>query len=57
MGIRLPEVMLHAKQVIRSRLHSKHRCSYQTSTHDMVDVPQGHFPVYVGDSIVLDMMK
>ncbi|MBA0747899.1 hypothetical protein Gogos_004773 [Gossypium gossypioides] len=29
MGIRLPEMMLHAKQTIRSWSHSKHQCSYQ----------------------------
>lgn len=40
MGIRLPEMMLHAKQIIRSRRsHSKHQCSS----------PKGHFAVYVGD--------
>ncbi|OMO92867.1 Auxin responsive SAUR protein [Corchorus olitorius] len=47
MGIRLPEVMLHAKQIMRSRRsHSKQHCSYQTSS---VNVPKGHFAVYVGD--------
>ncbi|KAK8480321.1 hypothetical protein V6N11_000013 [Hibiscus sabdariffa] len=47
MGIRLPEVMLHAKQVIRSRLHSKQRCSYRTTLNR--NAPKGHFAVYVGD--------
>ncbi|XVF45440.1 hypothetical protein PTKIN_Ptkin02bG0206400 [Pterospermum kingtungense] len=49
MGIRLPEMMLHAKQIIRRKSHSKHPClcSHQTST--AVNVPKGHFAVYVGD--------
>ncbi|XVE93767.1 hypothetical protein REPUB_Repub01dG0223000 [Reevesia pubescens] len=48
MGIHLPEMMLHAKQIIRRRSHSKHQCSsYQTSS--AVNVPKGHFVVYVGD--------
>ncbi|XP_021285755.1 auxin-responsive protein SAUR21-like [Herrania umbratica] len=47
MGIRLPEMMLHAKHIIRQRSHSKRQCSYQTSS--AVNVPKGHFAVYVGD--------
>ncbi|EOX97794.1 Small auxin-up RNA - like 10 [Theobroma cacao] len=47
MGIRLPDMMLHAKHIIRRRSHSKHQCSYQTSS--AVNVPKGHFAVYVGD--------
>ncbi|XVE67096.1 hypothetical protein DITRI_Ditri08aG0132700 [Diplodiscus trichospermus] len=46
MGNRLPEMMLHAKQIIRRRSHSKHQC-YKTSS--AVNVPKGHFAVYVGD--------
>ncbi|MBA0877788.1 hypothetical protein Goshw_022875 [Gossypium schwendimanii] len=47
MGIRLPEMMLHAKQTIRSWSRSKHQYSYRTSSS--VNVPKGHFAVYVGD--------
>ncbi|MBA0614264.1 hypothetical protein Godav_014581 [Gossypium davidsonii] len=46
MGIRLPEMMLHAKQTIR-RSRSKHQYSYRTSSS--VNVSKGHFAVYVGD--------
>ncbi|MFQ6630318.1 hypothetical protein Gotur_007990 [Gossypium turneri] len=47
MGIRLPEMMLHAKQTIRSWSHSKHQCSYQRPS--AVNVQKGHFAVYVGN--------
>ncbi|KAB2035971.1 hypothetical protein E1A91_A04G156400v1 [Gossypium mustelinum] len=51
MGIRLLEMMLHAKQIIRRRSHSKQQCSYRTSSDSKVVniVPKGHFAVYVGD--------
>ena len=38
MGIHLPEMVLHAKQII-------HRRSPSTK----VDVPKGHFAIYVGE--------
>ncbi|KAB2091792.1 hypothetical protein ES319_A03G218100v1 [Gossypium barbadense] len=47
MGIRLPEMMLHAKQTMRRWSLSKHQCSYQTPS--AVSVQKGHFAVYVGD--------
>ncbi|MBA0712109.1 hypothetical protein Golax_011230 [Gossypium laxum] len=47
MGIRLPEMMLQAKQNIRRWSRSKHQYSYRTSSS--VNVPKGHFAVYVGD--------
>ncbi|MBA0712107.1 hypothetical protein Golax_011228 [Gossypium laxum] len=47
MGIRLPEMMLHAKQTMRRWSHSKHQCSCQTPS--AVNVQKGHFAVYVGD--------
>ncbi|MBA0829117.1 hypothetical protein Goarm_013740, partial [Gossypium armourianum] len=47
MGIRLPEMMLHAKQTIRRWSRSKHQYSCRTSSS--VNVLKGHFAVYVGD--------
>ncbi|MBA0799273.1 hypothetical protein Gohar_009799 [Gossypium harknessii] len=47
MGLRLPEMMLHAKQTMRRWSLSKHQCSYQTPS--AVSVQKGLFAVYVGD--------
>ncbi|KAF6144074.1 hypothetical protein GIB67_007535 [Kingdonia uniflora] len=40
MGIRLPEMVVHAKQIIRQR---------STLRKKQIDVPKGHFVVYVGE--------
>ncbi|OVA12634.1 Auxin-induced protein [Macleaya cordata] len=50
MGIRLPEMVLHAKQVIRRKRtvpSSNQFLSPVVST--TLDVPKGHFAVYVGE--------
>lgn len=49
MGIRLPvlEVVHRAGQIIQLRSPSKRQFS-STSTH-VVDVPKGHFAIYVGE--------
>uniref|UniRef100_A0A5B7AJE4 Uncharacterized protein n=1 Tax=Davidia involucrata TaxID=16924 RepID=A0A5B7AJE4_DAVIN len=44
MGIRLPSMVLHAKQILKLSLLSKN----QSATAR--DVPRGHFAVYVGDT-------
>ncbi|ESR36796.1 hypothetical protein WN944_029302 [Citrus x changshan-huyou] len=50
MGIKMQDMVLHAKQIIRRRLSSNNKqqqfSSYQTSTAS--DVPKGHFAIYVG---------
>ncbi|GKV24067.1 hypothetical protein SLEP1_g33727 [Rubroshorea leprosula] len=49
MGIRLPDLVLHAKQqVIRRTCPAKRNCSYGQPLAAM-GVPKGHFSVYVGD--------
>ncbi|KAL5561115.1 hypothetical protein UlMin_030862 [Ulmus minor] len=52
-GIHLPEVILHAKQMIHRRCSTKHRLSFNSSrTHDhdhRRNVPKGHFAIYVGE--------
>ncbi|KAF8406545.1 hypothetical protein HHK36_008633 [Tetracentron sinense] len=45
MGIRLPGMVLHAKQIIRRR-----RRSLIPTRYHLLEVPKGHFAVYVGES-------
>ena len=55
MGIRM--MVLHAKQVIRrhsssnkqQKQHQQQRFSSKTSPQSTLDVPRGHFAVYVGE--------
>ncbi|XP_041010253.1 auxin-induced protein 15A-like [Juglans microcarpa x Juglans regia] len=47
MGIRVPEVILRAKQMIQLRSPSKQR--QFSSNNYIVDVPKGHFAIYVGE--------
>ncbi|KAL5788785.1 hypothetical protein ACOSP7_005734 [Xanthoceras sorbifolium] len=55
MGIRMQEIVLHAKQIMRRRLSSfnkqqQQQFSYETSPPTAaLDVPRGHFAVYVGE--------
>ncbi|XP_010246414.1 PREDICTED: auxin-induced protein 15A-like [Nelumbo nucifera] len=54
MGIRLPEIVVYAKQVVRGRwsthlLISRHQSSLPPVTTTQ-HVPKGHFAVYVGDN-------
>lgn len=51
MGIRLPMMIHHTKQILTSR--SLHKHGHQSSSHaaeTTVNVPKGHFAVYVGES-------
>lgn len=54
MGIRLlPEMVQHAKQILRLRSQTqstKHHFSSGQSSSNILDVPKGHFAVYVGDN-------
>nr|XP_011459696.1 PREDICTED: auxin-induced protein X15 [Fragaria vesca subsp. vesca] len=53
MGIRLQEIVVHAKHIMQLRRHaatsSKNqiRCS-STASSNVDDVPKGHFAIYVG---------
>ncbi|XP_026393737.1 auxin-responsive protein SAUR21-like [Papaver somniferum] len=48
MGIRFPEMVVHAKQVMRRKtVPSSHKLVSRVAT--AVDVPRGHFAVYVGE--------
>lgn len=54
MGIRVTDMVIHAKQIIRrhkSRSHSKHQMisPYSEPTTTALHVPKGYFPVYVGE--------
>ncbi|GLT30683.1 hypothetical protein SLA2020_054740 [Shorea laevis] len=49
MGVRLPELVLHAKQILRRRYAGKHQPSSCGHPPAVADVPKGHFAVYVGD--------
>ncbi|KAM7479387.1 hypothetical protein LguiA_027600 [Lonicera macranthoides] len=52
MGIRMPTLVLHAKQTLRTRPPHGHREAKAkvTATTAATDVPKGHFAVYVGES-------
>ncbi|KAI3855440.1 hypothetical protein MKX03_025398 [Papaver bracteatum] len=48
MGIRFPEMVVHAKQVMRRKtVPSSHKLVSRVAT--AMDVPRGHFAVYVGE--------
>ncbi|MED6208335.1 hypothetical protein PIB30_044089 [Stylosanthes scabra] len=51
MGVRvLPEMMIqHAKQILRLRSHQNHHRNFANNNSKKIDVPKGHFAVYVGD--------
>ncbi|OIW08748.1 hypothetical protein TanjilG_03424 [Lupinus angustifolius] len=53
MGIRLlPEMVHHAKQILRLRSHQsskQYQFSGQSGSNNIFNVPKGHFAVYVGD--------
>uniref|UniRef100_A0A5B6YPK8 Auxin-induced protein 15A-like n=1 Tax=Davidia involucrata TaxID=16924 RepID=A0A5B6YPK8_DAVIN len=48
MGIRLPTIVQHAKQILRPR--SALSTSSPVGVAKTADVPKGHFAVYVGES-------
>lgn len=51
MGIRLPEIILHAKQITHRGAPSPRRVGFEVMKHRSasLDVPKGHFVVYVGE--------
>lgn len=48
MGIRLPMMIHHTKQILRPRSIHKNQSSPAAAT--TVNVPKGHFAVYVGET-------
>ncbi|KAJ0077511.1 auxin-induced protein 15A-like [Pistacia vera] len=48
MGIRVTEMVHHARQIIRRRSSSSKQQQLSHQTSSSLDVPKGHFAVYVG---------